>query len=101
MPRHSEHGRRRGQADGTVDAARHGYGRVIIAQWVAGGTEPAADCFGKLIPLAGSAYRTQIGPGETGVGHGLLLHDRLGGIWEAASGANRPEPVPTELKQSP
>ena len=36
----------------------------------------------------------------TGAGHGLLLRDRLGGIWEAASGANRPEPVPTELKQS-
>jgi hypothetical protein len=40
------------------------------------------------------------GGGETGAGHGLLLRDRLGGIWEVASGANRPEPVPTELKQS-
>jgi hypothetical protein len=30
--------------------------------------------------------------------HGLLLHDRLGGIWEVASSVNRPEPVPTELK---
>ena len=75
-----------------------GYGRVIIARWVAGGAEPAADCFGKLFLVGGSAYRTEIGPGETGVGHGLLLHDRLGGIWEVASGANRPEPVPTELK---
>ena len=64
------------------------------------GAEPAADCFGKLCLLVGSAYRTEIGPGETGVGHGLLLRDRLGGIWEVASGANRPEPVPTELKQS-
>ena len=45
--------------------------------------------------------RTQIGLGEPGVGHGLLLRDRLGGIWEVASGANRLEPVPTELKRSP
>jgi hypothetical protein len=36
----------------------------------------------------------------SGVEHGLLLRDRLGGIWEVASGANQPEPVPTELKQS-
>jgi hypothetical protein len=92
--------RRRGQADGAVDAARQGCGRVIIAQWVAVGAEPAGDCFGKLIPLGGSTYRTKIGAGGTGVGHGLLLDGRLGAIWEAASGANRPEPVPTELKQS-
>ena len=85
---------------GAVDAARHGRGRVITAQWVAVGAEPAADCFGTLILLSGSANRTEIGPGETGAGHGLLLRDRLGGIWEVASGANRPEPVPTELKQS-
>jgi|HubBroStandDraft_2_1064218.scaffolds.fasta_scaffold480611_2 hypothetical protein len=65
---------------------------------VAGGGKPAADYLGKLILLAGSAYRTEIGPGGTGAGHGLLLRDRLGGIWEVASGANRPEPVPTELK---
>jgi hypothetical protein len=50
--------------------------------------------------LGDGAYRTEIGPGETRVGHGLLLRDRLGGIWEAASGANRPEPGPTGLKQS-
>ena len=86
--RHGEHGRRRGQADGAVDAACHGYGRVIIAQWAAGGAEPVAECFGKLILLVGSAYRTGIGPGGTGIGHGLLLHDRLGGIWEVASGVN-------------
>jgi hypothetical protein len=97
--RHGEHGRRRGQADDAVDAARQGRGRAIIAQWVADGAEPAADCFGNPILLGGSAYRTEIGPGETGAGHGLL-RDRLGGIWEVASGANRPEPVPTELKQS-
>jgi hypothetical protein len=78
-----------------------GYGQVIAGRWVAGGAEPAAGCFGKLILLGGSAYRTEIGPGETGAGHGLLLRDRLGGIWEAASGANRPEPVPTELKAEP
>jgi hypothetical protein len=94
--RHGEHGRRRGQADGAVDAARQGYGRVIIAQRVGG----AADSFGKLVLLVVCAYRTQIGPDETEVGHGLLLHGRLGGIWEVASGANRPEPVSTELKQS-
>ena len=57
----------RTEADGAVDAARHGYGRVIIARWVAVGAEPAADCSGKLILLVGSTYRTEIGPGETGV----------------------------------
>jgi hypothetical protein len=72
----------------------------FIAQWEVRDAEPDAGCFGKLILLVGSAYRTEIGQGETGVGHGLPLHDRLGGIWEAAFGANRPEPVPTELKQS-
>ena len=35
----------------------------------ADGTEPAADCFGKLILLGGSANRTQIGLGEIGAGH--------------------------------
>ena len=98
--RHGEHGRRGGQADGAVDAARRGCGRVIAGRRVAVGAEPAADCSGRLCLPGGSAYRTQIGPGETGVGHGLLLRDRLGGIWEVASGANRPEPGPTELKQS-
>ena len=98
--RHGEHGHRRGQADGAVDAARQGFGRVIIADWVAVGAEPAADCFGKLFLPGGSADRTGIGSGETGAGQGLLLRDRLGGIWEIESGANRPEPVPTEPKQS-
>ena len=83
-----------------VDAARQGCGVVTTGQWVAVGAEPAADSFGKLVLFAGSAYRTQIGPGETGAGHGLLLHDRLGGIWEVASGANLPEPGPTELNRS-
>jgi hypothetical protein len=75
-------------------------GRVITAQWMADGAGPAAGCFGKLILLVDSTYRTEIGPGGTGVGHGLLLYDRLGGIWEVASDANRPELVPTELKRS-
>ena len=98
--RHGKHVHRGGQADGAVDAARQGCGRVIIGQWVAASAEPAADCFGKLVLLVSSAYRTQIGPGGTGVGHGLLLRDGWGGIWEIASGANLPEPVPTEPKQS-
>jgi hypothetical protein len=51
--RHGEHGRRGGQADGAVDAAHQGNGRVIIAQQVAVGAEPAADCIGKLF-LPGS-----------------------------------------------
>jgi len=72
--------------------ARDGIGPGAVPR-----TAPA-DCFGKLILLVGSAYRTEIGSGETGVGHGLLLHDRLGGIWEIASGANRPEPALTGLK---
>ena len=97
--RHGDHGYGGGEADGAVDAACQGRGRVIIAQRAVG-AEPAADCFGTLVLLGGSANRTEIGPGETGAEHGLLLRDRLGGIWEGASGANRPEPVPTELKQS-
>jgi hypothetical protein len=67
---------------------------------VAGGAKPAADCLGKLIVLVGSAYRTHAGPGKTGVGHGLLLRDRLGGILGGRIRCNRPEPVPIELKQS-
>jgi hypothetical protein len=67
---------------------------------VAAGAEPAADRVGKLCLPGGSTYRTQVGLGETGIGHGLLLRQQLGGIWEAASDANCPEPVPTELKQS-
>jgi len=59
-----------------------------------------AGCFRELRVLGGSADRTNIGPAEIGVVHGLLLHGRLGGIWEAASGANRPEPLPTELNWS-
>ena len=98
--RYGEHGGRGGQADGAVNAACLGCGRVIAGRRVAVGAEPAADCFGNLVLLVSSAYRTEIVPGETWVGHGLLLHDRLGGIWEIASGANLPEPVPTELKQS-
>jgi hypothetical protein len=98
--RHGDHGRCGGEADGAVDAARQGCGRVIIAQRVTVGAELAADRFGKLFLFVGNAHRTEIGPGETRVGHGLLLHGRLGGIWEAASDANRPEPGPTELKQS-
>jgi hypothetical protein len=96
--RHGEHGRRSGQADGAVGAARQGYGRVIAGRQLAVGAGPAAECSGKLFPSASNAYRTEIGPGESGGGHGLLLHDRLGGIWEVASDANRPEPGPTELK---
>jgi hypothetical protein len=69
-----------------------------MGRCAAAGAEPAADWFGKLVLLVSSAYRTQIVPGETGVGHGLLLRDRLGGIWEIASGANCHEPSPTELK---
>ncbi len=55
---HGKHGRRCGQADRAVDAVRQGRGRVIIARWAAGGPEPAADYFGKLFLLGGSANRT-------------------------------------------
>jgi hypothetical protein len=77
-----------------------GAGGSSPAPWVAVGAEPAAECPGELFLLGGSASRTGIGRDETGAGHGLFLRDRLGGIWEVASGANRPEPGPTELKQS-
>jgi hypothetical protein len=98
--RHGEHGHGGGQANSAVDALRRGRGRVIIAQWVAVGAEPAAGCFGRLVLLGGSANRTELGPGKAGAGHRLLLRDRLEGIREVAYGANRPEPVPTGLKQS-
>jgi hypothetical protein len=98
MPATGEHGCRGGQSDGAVDAARRGCGRVIAGRRVVVGAEPAADCSGRLCLHVGHGYRTQVGPGETGVGEGFLL--RLGGIWEAASGANCPEPGPTGLKQS-
>jgi hypothetical protein len=72
------------------------------------GDEPCA--FGAELPdwipryaqeaAVGSAYRTEIGLGETITRHGLLLRVRLGGIWEVASGANRPEPLSTGLKWS-
>jgi hypothetical protein len=71
--------------------------RVIVRHGVAVGAEQAAECGGPYL-LDGGVYRTKIGPGETRAGHGLLLRDRLGGIWEVASGANRPELLPTELK---
>jgi hypothetical protein len=64
--RHGEHGHGGGQADGAVDAARQGRGRVIIAPWVAVGAEPAAESFGKLFLLGGSPYRTEIGPAKRG-----------------------------------
>jgi hypothetical protein len=60
----------------------------------------AAGCFRELRFFGGSVNRTDIGSAEIRVVHGLLLHGRLGGIWEAASGANRPEPLPTELNKS-
>jgi hypothetical protein len=47
---------------------------------VAVGGKPAAGCFGMLCLLGGSTYRTQIGPGDSEIGHGLLLGQRLGGI---------------------
>ena len=53
--RHGEHGCRGGQADGAVDAARQGCGRVIASRWVAVSAEPAADCFGRLCLPGGSA----------------------------------------------
>jgi hypothetical protein len=71
------------------------------ASWAAGAqTLLSTTGSGKLCLLGSSAYRTEIGSCEMGVEHVLLLHGRLGGIRKAASGANRPEPVPTELKQS-
>jgi len=73
---------------------------VVGGQRAALGAERAAGCSGTVHVRRDGANRTDIGSRETGAGHGLLLSGRLGGIWEAASGANRPEPVPTELKQS-
>ena len=96
--RHGEHGRRRGQADGPVDAARpsgmgaagghRGRGhcpasrqltmsaghearaseRVIVRHGVAVGAEQAAECGGPYL-LDGGVYRTKIGPGETIAGY--------------------------------
>jgi hypothetical protein len=74
--------------------------QVITGQRVAVAAEHCADFIVEFCLLGGNIYRTEIGPGETRAGHELLLGHRLGGIWEAASGANCPEPRPTELKQS-
>jgi hypothetical protein len=69
----------RTEADGAVDAARHGYGRVIIARWVAVGAEPAADCFGKLFLLVGSTNRTgdRAGRNRTSLGPPLAVSKLL------------------------
>jgi hypothetical protein len=63
---HGEHGRCGGQADGAVNAGRQGCGVVIIAQSVAVGAEPAADCFGDLFLSGSGVYRTEIGRAELG-----------------------------------
>ena len=80
--RHGEHGRRGGQANGAVDAARQGCGRVIAGRRAAVGAEPAADCSGRLYLPGGSAYRTQVGPGRQGWGMGsssVTVGRNLGG----------------------
>jgi hypothetical protein len=77
---------------------RHRCERVITGRRIAVGAERTARRVGELWLPGGSAFRTEIGPGDARAGHGLLLCDQLGGIWEAASGANRPEPASTELK---
>jgi len=76
----------------------------------AGGSSPVGGWPSALCPLraisAGSACSTaarieyRSGRVAAGIGHGLFLDHRLGGIWEAASSANRPEPRPTEPNQS-
>jgi hypothetical protein len=76
-----------------------GQRQAVIGQRAAVGVGHGAGCFRELGLLGDSADRG-IGPAEIGVGHGLLLHGRLGGIWEAASGANHPEPLSTELNQN-
>ena len=98
--RHRQHSCCRGEADGAIDAARREFVPVIVGQLVAVGAEHAAGRCSDSPLRSDRAYRTDIGPGETEAGHGLLLHNRLGGIWEVASDTNRPEPGPTELKQS-
>jgi hypothetical protein len=52
--------------------------RRVVAEPRAGGSEPAADCFGTLFLLTGNTYRTEIGLCEPGAGHGLLLLAALG-----------------------
>jgi hypothetical protein len=86
---------RLGESAGDITGQR--WERVTVGRRVAAGAEQAADC-GRELCLPGGGYRKEIGPGKGGVAHGLLLRDRLGGIWEVASGANHPEPLPTELK---
>jgi len=98
--RHGQHGRCGGEADGAVDAARHGQVPVIAGQRVVVGAARAAGCSSGSPLRDDRTYRTEIGLGETGPDMGSSSMTGLGGIWEAASGANLPEPVPTELKQS-
>jgi hypothetical protein len=86
--------------ESACDIARQGSERVIADQRTVVSAVQAGDRISDLCLLGGGTYRTKIGSSETKAGHGLLLHDWLGGIWEVASGANRPEPLPTELNQS-
>jgi hypothetical protein len=98
--RHGEHGHGGGQADSAVDAVRRGRGRVITPNGQPSALNPPQTALASSSGSSAVAIEQRSGPGETGAGHRLLLRDRLGGIWEVASGANRPEPVLTELKQS-
>ena len=50
--------------------AHEGCGRSNQGLRVAVGGEPAAGCSGMLRLLGGSVYRTQVGPGDTGLGVG-------------------------------
>jgi len=55
------------------DTTQRGYGWVIVRQPVVVGVEQAADADSTFGLLDGGAYRTEIGPGETRIGHGLLF----------------------------
>jgi hypothetical protein len=72
--RNGEHGRCGGEANGAVDAARQGCGRVIVGQWVAVGAEPAAECWRAVegyledvIPLASAKHASKEGAVQAAV----------------------------------
>jgi hypothetical protein len=79
---YGQHGCCGGEADGVVDTARHGYVPVIVVQRAAVGAAHAAGAL-PILPCDATAPIEQIsGRVKPGSGHGLLLRDRLGGIWE-------------------
>ena len=74
------------------------FGAMLRLHNLLGGRLADRSLFRRVPPAdrgGGGARLGRVKPGRTL----LVLHDQLGGIWEVTSGANRPEPLPTELNR--